>query len=367
MERVSNQPDCIRDKDAFNVANSSAHNAIVVDAVAALQGKMPDDAIRTLLGELTSKKTYGAFSELVAYKWLSDAGVPFAAQVPMTGTEVVNPNGTAADGQVAFPSGKVANLDIKGFGFIEHKTEILQQRLTDEFSGQVIQFGGDWSLSIDMLQELLDYKGFSSLVADLQSAGATKRGALEFTVQKKQRMNVSTRSINLTTIAQLNEAYPYRFTSQFTRHHPFFLVFMIHPWFGGGQLNTNFAGSADHVAKSLAKGAFQSFVSDRTMVEGITRAEAAKLLSGLVFLNGWPATGTDAQQSTPFCRIYLNGGATHALEVSDFEPFKKASGDGVVIERIDPPQRPTSRRILVVGFLIALAVAALVSYLATRP
>jgi hypothetical protein len=70
VDRTSNPPDRTRDKDAFNVANSAAHNAIVVDAVAALQGKMPDDAIRSLLGELTSKKTYGAFSELVAYNIL---------------------------------------------------------------------------------------------------------------------------------------------------------------------------------------------------------------------------------------------------------------------------------------------------------
>jgi hypothetical protein len=366
VDRASNQPDRTRDKDAFNVANSDAHNAIVVAAVAALQGKMPDDAIRSLLGELTSKKTYGAFSELVAYKWLSDAGVPFAAQVPMTGTDVVNPNGTAADGQVTFPSGKVANLDIKGFGFVEHKTEILQKRLADEFPGQVVQFGGDWSLSIDTLQDLLDYKGFSGLVADLQSTGTATRGALEFTVQNKQRMNVSTRSINITTMALLNEDYPYRFTSQFTRRRPFFLVFMIHPWFGGGQLNLNFAGSTDHVAKTLATGAFQSFVNNRTLVDGIPHAEAAKLLSGLVFLNGWPATGTDALQSKPFCRVYLNGGAQHALEVSDFDPFTKAFGDGVVVERIDPPPRPTSRRGLVAGVLLAIAAAALAYYLAVR-
>jgi hypothetical protein len=232
VDRTSNQPDRHRDKDAFNIANSDAHNAIVVDAVAALQGKMPDSAIRSLLGELTSKKTYGAFSELVAYKWLSDAGVAFKAQVPMTGADVVNPNGTAADGQVTFASGKSANLDIKGFGFVDHKIEIMQDRLTKSFPSQAVLFGGDWSLSIDTLQDLLDCKGFSSLVADLQATGTAKRGALEFRVQKKQRITVSNRSTNLSTVAQLNENYPLRFTSQFTRNVPFFLVFVVHPWFG---------------------------------------------------------------------------------------------------------------------------------------
>src|ERR1700724_1460959 len=112
VDRTPGQPDRVRDNDAALFANSPAHNAVVADAVQALQGKMPEEAIRSLLGELTSRNTYGAFSELAAYKWLSDAGVPFLAQVRMTGTEVVNPNGTNADGQVTFPSGKVANFDV---------------------------------------------------------------------------------------------------------------------------------------------------------------------------------------------------------------------------------------------------------------
>jgi hypothetical protein len=139
---------------------------------------------------------------------------------------------------------------------------------------------------------------------------------------------------------------------------------VIHPWFGGSQLNLNFAGSADHVAKTLAIGAFQSFVNNRTLVDGIPHAEAAKLLSGLVFLNGWPATGTNAPQSKPFCRVYLNGGAQHALEVSDFDPFTKAFGDGVVVERIDPPRPKTSGRGLVAGALLAIAAGALTYHLA---
>lgn len=364
VDRARAAPDRMRDADAFNVANSEPHNAIVVDAVATLQAKMPEDAIRALVGELTSKKTYGAFSELVAYRWLAQAGVPFVAQVPMLGVDVVNPNGTAADGQVTFPSGKIANLDIKGFGFVEHKTEILEKRLAAEFPGQALQLGGDWSLSIDTLQNLLDYKGFSSLVADLKSTGTAKRGALEFAVRKKQQMNVSNRSINYTTMAQANLGYPYRFTSQFTRHHPFFLIFMIHPWFGGKTFNLNFVGTADHFTKTLASGAFRSFVNDATLVDGIPCSEATKLLSGLVFLNGWPESGTDAAQSKPFCRVYLNGGARNPLEVADFESFTTVFGEGVVVERIDVPQSNSPRRIAGAVALLVAAAATLAAYFA---
>ncbi len=363
IDRTLNGPDRTRDADAFNVANSEAHNVMIAEAVAALHGKMPDSAIRSLLGELTDKKTYGAFSEIVAYKWLSDAGVPFTAQVAMTGADVVNPNGTVADGQVTFPFGKIANLDIKGFGFVEHKTELLQRRLEKEFSGQFVQFGGDWSLSMDMLQDLHDHRGFSGLVADLKSTGRATRDALEIVVQKKRRLNVSTRSINFSTVAKLNEGYPYRFTSQFTRRHPFFLVFMIHPWFGGKTFNLNFVGTTDRTVKALATGAFQSFLTDTSLVEGITYAEASTLLSGLVFLDGWPETGTDAAQSRPFCRVYLNGGARNPLEVSDFEPFISVFGDGVVVERIDSPKPRISTITLIAGAILIIAAAVLAYYL----
>ena len=70
VDRPPGQPAVCRDADAFNIANSLAHNTIVVDAVAILQRKVADPAIRSLLGELTFRKTYGAFSELAAYKWL---------------------------------------------------------------------------------------------------------------------------------------------------------------------------------------------------------------------------------------------------------------------------------------------------------
>jgi hypothetical protein len=130
-----------------------------------------------------------------------------------------------------------------------------------------------------------------------------------------------------------------RFASQYARQSPFLLVFVIHPWFSQGELHQNFATFVDWFTEELSRLAFHSFENDTTLVEGIPRAEAAKLLSGLVFLNGWPETGTDAPRPHPFCRIFLNGGAKRALKVSHFENFKKAFGDGVAIKRIAQPRR----------------------------
>ena len=89
VERLAGQAK-FRDADAFNIANSDPHNDMIAEAVRALQNRMPTAAIQNLIGELTFRKTYGAFCELLAYKWLGDAGVDFTAQVPMTSAEVLN-------------------------------------------------------------------------------------------------------------------------------------------------------------------------------------------------------------------------------------------------------------------------------------
>ena len=285
----------------------------------------------------------------------------------MTNAEVVNPNGSIIDGQVVLANGKVANFDIKGFGFVDHKIEILRKRLSEQFPRQTVLLEGDWTVSIEALQDLLDYNGFSDLAAELQRAGYAKRGTMEFRVQNVQRMTVSNRSGSIMGVARINEAFPLRFTSQFGRRNPFFLVFVVHPWFGGQQLHQNFVGTTDAFAKEFATRAFQSFVDDATLVDGVPRAEAAMLLSGLVFLNGWPATGTDAPRPQPFCRLYLNGGATHALNVSDFEAFEKAFGNGVVIERIPPPpRRGFFRKWLLAATVIIVGAGALALYMAAE-
>jgi hypothetical protein len=64
--------------------------------------------------------------------------------------------------------------------------------------------------------------------------------------------------------------------------------------------------------------------------------------------------------------VYLNGGAKHPLEVSDFDPFIKAFGDGMLVERIDPPPQPRSWRGLAAGLLLVVAAVAVLHYLAAQ-
>jgi hypothetical protein len=93
----------------------------------------------------------------------------------------------------------------------------------------------------------------------------------------------------------------------------------------------------------------------------MARAELARLLSGLVFLNGWPPKGTDAPRPKPFCRILLNGEAKHKLAVSQFAEFKKAFGDGVVVKRIS---RSPGLAGIATAVLAAVAVVGIGGYFA---
>jgi hypothetical protein len=337
-----------------------------VDAIDALHGKTSEKTIRNIIGELTFRNTYGAFSELVAYKWLNDAKIDFTPQVLMTASDVLNPNGSIIDGQMILAKNKPVSFDIKGFGFHAHKIKILQQRLQEAFNGKSVLIEGTWDVSIEALQELLDYDGFSKLVEDLQSAAVVRRGRLEFRTQDRRPVTVSSHSSDPLVLANENKTYPLRFAGQYTRNGPFMLVFVIHPWFSQGELHQNFAGFVDTFTKELAKLAFLSFRNDSTLVEGVQTSDVAKLLSGLVFLNGWPADGTDAQRPRPFCRIYLNPIAAHPLTRSDFSSIEDTFGHDVVVDEIadDVPAgrdaRPRRLGRILVGALVVLAVVGII-------
>jgi hypothetical protein len=359
VNRLGAKPDFL-DSDAFNVANSDPHNLIVKYAVDALQGKMPEPAVRALLSELTSRKTYGAFSELMAYKWLGDAGVPFAAQIPATNADVVNPHGSTLDGQVTLADGTMSYFDVKGFGFVAHKIKLLRERLEDKLPGQSVLVEGDWNVSIDVIQDLHEI-GFSQLLSDLQGMGRASRKPLEFRSQRQQQVTISVHAVDPLTLALENRDYPLRFAGQYARNQPFILIFVIHPWFSQGELHQNFGDFVDIFTEEMSRLAFQSFSEDQMPQMGMQRAELTRLLSGLAFLNGWPPEGTDAPRPKLFCRIFLNGDAKHRLRVSQFAAFKKAFGDDLIVKRIS--RSPNRSRIAMAAITVA-AVGAIGVYLA---
>lgn len=330
VERPTGKKPDFKDVDAYNVANSPPHNDVIVETIEGLRGQMTDTAICSLLGELTKRKTYGALSEIFAYHWIIGSGATFRAQVAMGKGDVINANGTASDAEITLKNGKKAYLDIKGFGFVGHKLDILKKRLEKEFVCQDIFIEGDWNLAMDDMQALLDFEGFSSLVSELKAKSLAKRNLLEFYVQKKQHVTVASHAYSPKELAEKNKDYPFRFMSQFTLNYPFLLVFVHQWWFHKGMLH-NFGGNLATFCQEISELAFDSFSENTTLVEGKSRAEASKLLSGMVFLNGWPSAGTDAPREKPFCRIFLNNSAIHKLVPEDFDDIVAAYKDDISI------------------------------------
>ena len=78
--------------------HSSEHDDLIQRAVSLLRQKAGDPFAKHLLGELTFRKTYDAFSEMAAYDWMAQAGIDFTPQVVLGPADVVNPNGSTLDG-----------------------------------------------------------------------------------------------------------------------------------------------------------------------------------------------------------------------------------------------------------------------------
>jgi hypothetical protein len=303
------------DADAYNFSNSAGHDVLVQRAVRNLLKRTDENSVGHLLDELTSSKTYGAFSELAAYDWLDNAGIPFTPQVKLEPTDVVNPNGSILDGRMELTE-QVVYFDVKGFGFIDHKLKRLRERLEEHFPGETVATEGVVSVSLEEVQSLLE-AGFHQLVTDLKNLGLTQRCTLRITKRPKSGVMFSESEHNPRKLAEENRAYALRDHGQFTRHSPFVLFYIIHPWFSQGMLHQNFGGFVDDFTRSFAELTFKSFEQDTTPYEGLPTNEIMRLLSAIAFINVWPEKSSAGQG--PTARFLLNPNARWPLSVESFD------------------------------------------------
>jgi hypothetical protein len=322
----------IRDADAYNLSNSDPHNAMIARVASVLHASLDDVALRHVLGELTSGKAYGAFCELAAYDWLARADIPFSPQVAMSPGDVVNKNGSTLDGRMTLANGKELYFDSKAFGFLVRLMKRLEERLQAEFPSQAVILEGDFDVSIESLQHLLEGREFSLLVQELRSNPVARRGSLEISLRKRTPFMVSHRTASVRGLAQANDEYLFRYASQYTRHAPFVLVLVIHPWFSGVDMHQNFAGYVDSFTREFIAPMFLGKHDAATLRENIPTGEIVKLLSGVIFLNVWPEGITE--EIAPTVRILLNPGATHRLRCEDFAFLNETMGDKVRVEEV---------------------------------
>ena len=258
---------------------------------------------------MTRRDANGKFSELAAYDWLIRSNIQISAQVSLTSNKVLGASCAKVDGVMDYCG---IYFDVKAFGFHEYLAHRLKERLEHELPGWTIFVEESWDLSVDVFQKLIS--GAPGIAASLRDKKILSLGRLRIRIEKPKPVHVSGITVDPYLLAQEYQTYAFRSANQFTRSSPFILIFVLHPRFNQGRIYQNFAAANSTFMRALARRTFIQFTDNTNPVNGVckkvaagtTFADAARLLSGMIFLNVSDAYARGT-------RIYLNPRATHQI------------------------------------------------------
>lgn len=264
-------------------------------------------AVRTLAkGLLTTRHFYGSLCEVAAYGWLQLAGVDFLVQVPRSGSEVLNPNGTDVDGTIPLLD---VDFDIKAFGLEVYLAGLFRAEL--EFSLKTkVSLEGSMDVGVKVIEHSL-FREKQRVIAELKSVGRSKIAALGWTFRVQAGpVHVSVTEANPFRSAEENRYYAFKTARQFSQTRPFILI-LAHSFRFNSTLSVNFANSTDVALRSLARRTFLQFRSSPQLVtdfdDGATPiplSDAAALVSGMLFIDIDDPHGG---------RLFLNPAAKHPV------------------------------------------------------
>jgi hypothetical protein len=305
------------DIDAFRLANDAAHTDLIVrviDALITTQASSAQDA-SVLLTDIICRDTYGKFSELAAYDWLMRNQLKITTQIKLGPSDILGANEAIIDGVVDHCG---MYFDIKAFGFHGHLAERLKERLEKELPGECVYLEESWDLSVDLFAQLI--RDAPNIASELKTKRFKQIGPLRIQAKAPEPINVSSRIISPFLLAKENATYPFRSANQFTRNAPFISIFTIHPWLNGSAIFNNFAGNDVAFTRAFTRRAFMQFTHDtqplnticKQVGAGVTLADAAKLLSAIIFINAWPDAHKLGRKTMPSA-VYLNPRALHPL------------------------------------------------------
>lgn len=295
----------------FDLANTPhdldkvARAADVLQTKAGLTATEVKDAVHKLI---SIRSFYGQFCEFGAYDWLDRHNVRFHAQVPLAGTDVLNANGCVIDGQFMNMDG---HFDIKAMGFQAYLASLLEAKVQQALSGSVVTVDGPMDVAIHDIDKFALAK-VKAIAAALSNGGSTTIRELNWIISVRQPAPIVTKitTLNPFRSAEQNCYYPFKTAGQFARNKSFVLVFAY-----AGKFNLwlaqNFGNSTDTTLRALARRVFMRLTNDSMSahyfddkVSGDTSiGDAAKLISGLLFIN------LDKDDAW----LYLNPRATHVI------------------------------------------------------
>ena len=239
---------------------------------------------------LAERSFYGAYCELGAYEWFDRHHVDFAAQIELTGQDVLNPKGCIVDGRLNVID---AYFDVKGMGFQAYVADLFRQRLEQLLQGLAVTIDGAMDIAVKDI-ECYGFGQLRALAQKLTGGGAEKIPQLSWTIRAEppRDITMSVHTNNPYRLAEENRYFPFKTATQFTRKRPFVLVFAYAAQFNHA-LFLNFASNTEITLRSLARRAFLQLTSDSTPAQrfddqvaaGILVANAARLISGILFIN----------------------------------------------------------------------------------
>jgi hypothetical protein len=229
--------------DAFNFANDKEHRVAIASAFQNLSSwnGYRDSAVSQLAAQLFGRQTGGAFGELFVYDWLVRAKLPANMQIQRSSQEVLCGNGSELDGSFDFYWDKVF-FDVKSFGLQQRVVDALKKRLEEFLPDMTVHITESWDVSVETFEQLVTQA--QRVAACLHKDGMYREGPVVIRVEAKKQVSISSRVLNPYLLAQENAAYPLRYAHKFTRNDPFILVFVVHPWLGGLDLQNDFSDTA---------------------------------------------------------------------------------------------------------------------------
>jgi len=285
--------DIILTGSLFNFANTPKDlNSMCrsVDSLVGHSGLTLNDAEHTVINLLKDRHFYGSFCELAAYDWLDRHSASHKAQVLLQANDVLNPNGCTIDGKFEFYE---AYFDIKGFGMQLYLMDIFKQKLQPYAEGLTITIDGPLDVAVkDIDKYALGAIAKLKNKLTLGSVNLIKELSWSIKVVNPHCTTISEHSNNPYVFAELNRYYPFKTSRQFTRNAPFVLVFPYSSYFNN-ILTRNVFDTTDIALRALARRCFIQLTSDNAPLyphddstdKGLTVADAAKLVSGLLFIN----------------------------------------------------------------------------------
>ena len=288
-------PDAKLGKNASKLANDSDDLDRVGNTIEELieSGTLSYPDAEGMVRDLaTNQNFYGNYCELRVYGWLHCRGARFHTQIQLTGTDVLNPNGCVIDGLFDYSQ---VYFDIKAFGFQEYVVENFRTTLENNLPGMTVTIDGSMDVSVKDIERHA-FPQVSALAERLQEGCHQNISQLNWTIRAHPRQSGSIsfqeNVINPFRLAKQNRHYPFKAARQFTRKAPFLLIFPYATAFNKA-LNQNFANSTEITLRALARRAFMQFTKDKTPANrfdgkvkpGVSIADTARLLSGLLFIN----------------------------------------------------------------------------------